>query len=58
LAKKLPQQRAMAGTSFTDCTRKSAAVFEPRRYIINSLLEKGCWRDLIKISHGLTTMAA
>jgi hypothetical protein len=48
----------MAGKSSTDLARKSAAVFEPRRYIINSLLEKGCWRDLIKISHGLTTMAA
>jgi hypothetical protein len=42
-----------------DCKRKSAAVFEPRRYIITSLLEKyGCWRGLITVSHGLTTMAA
>jgi hypothetical protein len=58
LAKKLLQQRAMAGKSSTDRTRKSAAVFEPRRYIINSLLEKyGRWR-LIRVSRGLTTIAA
>jgi len=59
LAKKLPQQQAMARKSFTDRARKSAAVFEPRRYIINSLLQKyGCWRGLIRVSHGLTTEAA
>jgi hypothetical protein len=29
------QQRAMAGKSSTDRARKSPAVFEPHRYIIN-----------------------
>jgi hypothetical protein len=45
IGEKLLQQRATAGKSSTDCTRKSAAVFQPRRHIINSLLKKyGCWR--------------
>ena len=41
------------------CARKSAAVFEPCRFIINSLLQKS-WMlaRLVRCLNGLTTEAA